>query len=129
MSGDEVVLPKISGLGFVFDWRQKEHRDHAGSFLLVIGVIGVGRHRALPPQVAFFALEFTRDVIAIYRAVLQLDVRFLFQVVVPHRVVRSATKRCHHRVLPIVLHAHQRSFADFPALCTDGGQHDDRHPT
>ena len=107
------------------DRGEHEHRDLPVGLLLVLGVVGPGRDRALPPRGLLVAEDLARLVVLGDRAVLQLDARVRLDVVVPDRMLRRAAQRCDHRVLAVVLHPHQRGLADLAALGADGGQQDD----
>src|SRR6059036_2078017 len=68
----------------------------------------------------------SRTKTGISRAVLELDMRVLLEVVVPDWVLRGAAHRRHHGVPAIVLDAHQRRLPQLARLRSDRGQNDDR---
>ena len=84
-------------------WAQDEHRDGAVESDGVPVEVGPGRDGPLPPDGPFRARRFASLVVLLRRAVLQLDVRFLRQVVVPVRRSRGAAVGGEDRVLAVVL--------------------------
>src|SRR5215203_852987 len=107
--------------------REDEDGDLPRRLLLVVRVVRVGRHRALPPRRLLLARHFAGEIVAFDRSILQLDVRVLLEIVVPDGVLWRASERRDHRVLALVFDAHQRCFAQLSAASANGGHHDDGH--
>src|SRR5215216_5259910 len=70
-------------------WHGFEDKDRylAARLGLVCGVVREGSHGAFPPGGFFVAGDFAGEVVAPVRSVLYLDVRVLFEVVVPDRML------------------------------------------
>jgi hypothetical protein len=96
-------------------------------FALVIRIVGIGRHRPLPPDRLLIAGHLAGVVVARCGAVLQFDAGVPDDVEVPDRVLRRPAQRGDHRVLAVVLNPHQGRFAQLAGFGADRGQQDDRH--
>src|SRR5450756_1064128 len=71
---------------------EHEHRDLPVRPRLVRRVVGPGLDRVLPPDSLLVARDLARRVVALGRAVLQLDVRGLLEVRVPGGILRGAAE-------------------------------------
>ena len=107
---------------------QDKDGDLAVGLLLVVGVVRVGGHGAVPPGGLLVAGDLAGGVVALDRAVLQLDVRVGREVVVPDGVPRGATERGDDGVLAAMLDPHQRALAQLAALRANRREQDDGHP-
>src|SRR5215218_4175313 len=94
--------------------REDEDGDLPRRLLLVVGIVRVGGHSAVPPHRLLLARDLPCAVVAFECSVLQLDVRVLLEIVIPDGVLWRAAERRDHRVLTAVLDAHQRCFPELP---------------
>src|SRR5687768_16684756 len=93
----------------LLDTTYQKDRNQPLCALLIVGVGRVGGDSPLPPDGAFLDFEFPGDAIERLGAVLEHHLRVRLDVVVPNRVLGGSAERGDHRVVAIVLNAHEGS--------------------